>query len=349
MRLKPGRGGVLNDSNLIKVAMFLLLLALAVFLLLRQNSQPPFYSESRLLMDTVISIKVWPENSRSDNSKLAVDNAFAEFAAVEQFASFHLTDSELARLNKTGVYSALASVSELLALSSAYHQQTGGYFDPSFAVLQKAYGFYGGVGRLPAADELSGLLAMNCGLARVLRRQADHWQLASGSLIDLGGIAGGYAIERAKKALRSAGCRTFLIDDAGDIWFEGSKPDGKPWKIAVRDPRDNGALAYVQSAAPLAISTSGNYERFITVAGQKYGHIMNPFTGRPVDYYASVTVIASDAVAADALSTAIFAMPPGQAFAWVDQHRLGVLFLSASGSVHLSAAGKEVFSLVRTP
>ncbi|HNX77937.1 MAG TPA: FAD:protein FMN transferase [Candidatus Rifleibacterium sp.] len=339
----------MNNSNRIIVAMFLLLLGAAAFLQFRQNSQPPFYNESRLLMDTVISIRVWPDDSRPDNSRGAVDLAFAEFAAVERFASFHIADSELARLNKTGVSSLLASVSELLTLSHTYHQQTGGFFDPSFAVLQKAYGFYDGAGRLPDANELAELLAMNCGLEKVLHRQADHWQLASGSLIDLGGIAGGYAIERAKRVLRSSGCRAFLIDDAGDIWFEGRKPDGKPWKIAVRDPRDNGALAYVESTAPLAISTSGDYERFITVDGQKYGHIMNPFTGRPVDYYASVTVVASDAVTADALSTAIFAMPPEQAFAWADQHRLGVLFLSASGSVHLSAAGKAVFSQVRTP
>jgi thiamine biosynthesis lipoprotein ApbE len=75
---------------------------------------------------------------------------------------------------------------------------------------------------------------------------------------------------------------------------------------------------------------------------------MNPLTGMPVDYYSSVTVVASDSLAADALSTAIFAMPPEKAFVWADQQSLPVLFLTSTGTVHLSAAGHGFFSEVRT-
>jgi thiamine biosynthesis lipoprotein len=128
----------------------------------------------------------------------------------------------------------------------------------------------------------------------------------------------------------------------------GQKPDKTAWRIAVRDPRDNGSLAFIESRSPLAISTSGDYERFITVDGVRYGHIMNPRSGRPVDYYSSVTIIASEPVAADALSTAVFAMPPDIAFSWVEERNLPALFLTSTGTIHLSTAGRQFFSQVKT-
>ena len=332
----------MNTANRIIIALFILLLMAAVVLHVRESRRQAFFSESRMLMDTVISIKAWPADSGA-----AVAGAFNEFATVEKQASFHIADSELSLLNTTGTLGLHASTSELLQTGFDFYHRTEGYFDPSFALLQKAYGFYDDKGRLPPDEEISQILATGCGLERVLARDDERWLLAPGSLLDFGGLAGGYAIERAKMVLRAASCSAFLIDDAGDIWFEGRKPDGRPWRIAVRDPRDNSALAYVESYQPLAVSTSGDYERFIIIDGRRYGHIMNPLTGRPVDYYASVTVVASNSIAADALSTAVFAMPPETAFAWVDAQNLPVLFLTATGSIHLSRAGQAVFTGVK--
>ena len=301
-----------------------------------QQEAPLF--ESRLLMDTIISLRAYPPVKQEQ-----VDAAFAEFSKVESAASFHLESSELTALNHNGSLAATSSLTPLLQTAIDYHAQTDGYFDVSFASLQKAYGFYSGEGRLPDEAELAGLLRDRCGLSKVLQQSAQGFTLASGSLLDLGGIAGGYAIEKAARVLREAGCSGFLIDDAGDIWVEGSKPDGSAWRIAVRDPRDNGTLALIETRTPLAISTSGDYERYITVDGKRYGHIMNPHSGRPVDYYSSVTIIASEPVAADALSTAVFAMPPELAFKWVEERNLAALFLTSTGTIHLSSAGRQYF------
>ncbi len=327
-----------------KILLVVVAVVVAVVLLYRPQapSQAPLF-ESRLLMDTIITIRAYPPITIEQ-----IDAAFAEFARVESKASFHLDSSELSALNRTGRLASTSSLTPLLQAAVDYFAQTDGYFDASFASLQKAYGFYSGEGRLPAEAELTGLLRDRCGLTKVLRQSAEGFELASGSLLDLGGIAGGYAIEKAARVLREAGCGGFLIDDAGDIWFEGSKPDGNPWRIAVRDPRDNGTLALVESRAPLAISTSGDYERYITVGGKRYGHIMNPHSGRPVDYYSSVTIVASEPVAADALSTAVFAMPPEMAFKWVEDRNLAALFLTSTGTIHLSSAGRSFFSQVKT-
>ncbi len=340
--LKPGWGRFMEIFNKVRFILVVLLIIAAFVFRMKHENDENYFVERRLLMDTIITISAWPEESRP-----AVDKAFAEFANIEKWASFHLTGSELTKLNSTLSLPASASISELLKLSGEYVQKTQGYFDPSFALLQKAYGFYSGKGRIPDDAELTGLLAANCGFAKVLKLEGNNWALASGSLLDLGGIAGGYAIVKARNHLRAASCTAFLIDDAGDIWFEGRKSDGKPWRIAVRDPRDNTALAYVESYQPLAVSTSGDYERFITVNDKRYGHIMNPHTGRPVDYYSSLTLIASDPIAADALSTAVFAMPPEIAFNYVEQNNLAALFLTSSGTIHLSTLGKALFTKIK--
>jgi len=328
----------------VKTVLILLILACFAFLYGCGQSRQ-YHDESRMLMDTIISIRAYPAASSP-----AVARAFEVFAAVEEMASFHRDSSELSALNRAMSLQPSASFTSLINQAFQYYSLSEGYFDPSFAAVQKAWGFYGGVGRLPPADELEQILAENTGLERILTRHADgSLALASGSLIDFGGLAGGHAIELAAEVLRKSGCTAFLIDDAGDIWFEGTKPDGSKWRVAVRDPRDNGVLAMIESATPLAVSTSGDYERFVTIDGQNYGHIMNPHTGRPVEYYSSVTVVTDSPVAADALSTALFAMPPEKASQFCRQHGIAALFLDKTGNITVTDAGRQFFQQVKVP
>jgi thiamine biosynthesis lipoprotein len=300
------------------------------------------HSEMRLLMDTVITINVYtPE---AEVAKYALEKGFAEFEKVEKQASFHLEKSELNLLNRKKTIKPGPVLADLLSLTKKFHQETDGYFDPTFAKLHQAYGFYDKKGRLPDSDELS-LALSHTGYGKQVEynNQNGQYNLASGALLDFGGLAGGYAIEKAAQAMRRASCTVFLIDDSGDIWLEGNKPDGSPWRIAVRDPRDNGTLAVVESMEPVAISTSGNYERFVTVDGKKYGHIMNPLTGRPADYYQSLTIVASTALQADAYSTSLYAMPPAELFAWAEARSVPILVLTSNNELRLNRAGEKWF------
>lgn len=304
-----------------------------------------YHDESRMLMDTIISIRAYPADSSP-----AVARAFDVFAAVEEMASFHRDSSELSALNRSFPLQLSASFTGLIDQAFKFYALTEGFFDPSFAAVQKAWGFYDGVGRIPPEAELEQILAEKTGLEKILTRHADgSLALASGSLIDFGGLAGGHAIELAAAVLRESGCTAFLIDDAGDIWFEGTKPDGSLWRVAVRDPRDNGVLAMIESPTSLAISTSGDYERFVTIDGKNYGHIMNPHTGRPVEYYSSVTVVADSPVAADALSTALFAMPPEKSAEFCKQHGVAALFLDKNGHITITETGRPFFKQVKAP
>ena len=186
-----------------------------------------------------------------------------------------------------------------------------------------------------------------CGYSKVLQINEKDLTIASGSMIDFGGIVGGFSVIYAREILKAAGCKAFLIDDAGDIWFQGEKPDKSPWRIAVKDPRNNGSLAIIESKTPLAISTSGDYERYVVIDGKKYGHIMDPKTGKPADYYDSVTVVTLDPIQSDVLSTSLFAMPPEIAYKWAEDKQIAALFLDKKGKITVTPRGKLYFSEIK--
>lgn len=328
-----------------KQAIFLAIIALAVVALLLIRPSPQTHSDMRFLMNTLVTIKVY---AGADQGKADIQSGFAVFEHVEKVSSFHLENSETSALNRGETLKPSPTMLELLKLGQKAFTQTGGYFDPTFAILQKAYGFYTPekAGRIPADEELAALLKLTGYAEKVSFSDKDARAIiANGALVDFGGIAGGFAVQKAAEAMRNAGCECFLIDDAGDIWFEGSKPDGSPWRIAVRDPRSGASesLAVIESNEAVAVSTSGNYERYVEVDGMRLGHIMDPFTGKPAGHYQSVTVVASNPVDADVFSTAIYAMPENKALEWAAERKIPVLILTADNRIIINQAGEKWF------
>lgn len=309
-----------------------------------------YFSDTRLLMDTFYTIKVY-----GVRGYFGMQAAFKKVKEIENLTSFYKPESGLYTLNKTGKYIYNTNnkhnmdLLKTIALGAKYmYENTDGYFDPSFAALHELYGFHSPekVGRLPSDSELKYTL-LKCGYNHVLHMKENEMTLNEGAMIDFGGIVGGYSVLTAREILRAAGCKAFLIDDAGDIWFEGEKPDKSPWRIEVRDPRDGKSLAMIESKTPLAISTSGDYERYVTVNGKKYGHIMDPKSGKPADYYDSVTVVTLDPIQSDVLSTAIFAMPPEKAYKWANDKNIAALFLEKNGKIYVTNKGKIYFSNIK--
>lgn len=313
-------------------------LAAAWFLLPGKATSP--LKQSEFLMDSTTTITAYGPDSVTSNG---VSRAFGVLHAVDALASFHRPDSELSRLNRERRLLPTASMAALLRAASEAAFLSQGNFDATFAGLHQAYGFYSGKGRLPPPGEISECLA-HVGWSRQVTETSGEITLATGTLIDLSGIAGGWAVEAAAEALRQAFCMTFFIDDGGDLWMEGSKPDDTPWRVAVKDPRrENGILATIETSQPTAISTSGDYERFVIVEGRKIGHIFDPHSGVPAEYYHSVTIIASTPVAAEILSKTLFCLPPEKAREYADQRRIPALFLPASGTTWMTEAGQSWF------
>ena len=128
--------------------------------------------------------------------------------------------------------------------------------------------------------------------------------------IDLGGIAKGYAVDRALRVLKAAGVSSSLVDAGGDIGLLGSKPNGAPWRIGVQHPRDMREMIAVIEIDSGSVATSGDYERFFEHEGRHYHHILDPRSGYPARGLVSVTIIAPTCGLADALSTAVFVLGP---------------------------------------
>lgn len=328
----------------------LILLLILVSSFFYVHGDTMYFEDTRFLMNTAYTIKTY-----GIKGFLGMQAAFKKIHQVENLTSFYQQGSGLSSLNKTGSYvydfnnKQKRDLLREIAMGAKFmYENTDGYFDPSFAALHEIYGFHtpDKIGRLPDDTELANTM-LKCGYNHVLHIEGDKLTLNSGSMIDFGGIVGGYSIMCARAILQASGCKAFLIDDAGDIWFEGEKPDKSPWKIAVKDPRGGSSLAMIVSKTPLAISTSGSYERYVTVNGKKYGHIMDPKTGKPADYYDSVTVVSLDPIQSDVLSTALFAMPPEKAYKYAEDKNIAALFLDTKGEITVSTKGKLYFSDIK--
>jgi FAD:protein FMN transferase len=233
------------------------------------------------------------------------------FATLDAALSVYRPDSDLARVNRAAgdaPVQVAPLTREAVAVALRYAEDTGGAFDPTVGPLLELWGFRGAAAptQVPAAAARTAALA-RVGFAGV-RADSNTVALAhAGMALDLGGVAKGWAVDRAYTALRARGLSRFMINLGGNIRVAGEAAPGRPWTVGIRNPfAPDRLLGTFSLADGMAVATSGHYERFIEIDGVRYAHIMDPRTGEPVRGLAGVTVVARSAAEADALSTALF-------------------------------------------
>ena len=154
--------------------------------------------------------------------------------------------------------------------------------------------------------------------------------------ITLGGIAQGYAVDRAARLLIDGGLSDFIVQAGGDMYVSGAK-DAAPWVVGIRDPRgprdDSFAIAPVRDRS---FSTSGDYERGFVKDGVRYHHILDPRTGQPARRTRSVTVMANDAFTADAWSKVFFILGPAEGLPLAAKLGFEVVYVGADNAVTMS-------------
>ncbi|MBK9344058.1 MAG: FAD:protein FMN transferase [Dehalococcoidia bacterium] len=276
----------------------------------------------RVAMDTIVNIETVPSKGEIDVDA-RVAGAFAWFTEVEARCSRFNPQSELSRLcDRPGV---AVPVSPLLfraiEFALAVAADSGGAFDPTVGDAMARAGFSRNYQDGRANDTRS---AAPCSFRDVLLGPAGcEVTLRRPLTLDLGAVAKGLAIDLAAQEL--SGIDGFLINAGGDIYAGGMNPDGRPWVIGVRDPREFDTLAASLAVSGAAVCTSGDYERASAVNPADH-HILQPANGRAAAGFASVTVVAPTAMAADALATAAFVLGP----------REGIAFLEANGAEGLA-------------
>ena len=155
--------------------------------------------------------------------------------------------------------------------------------------------------------------------------------------VDAGALGKGYATERIAKELEARCVSSYVLDIGGNLRIIGEKPDGGSWRVGITDPKNkDGGYAVCLELSDTSCVTSGDYERYYTVGGKKYHHIIDKDTLYPADYFASVTVICKDSGLADALSTALFCMPYEDGLALVSRMKADAVWIFQSGEIKMT-------------
>ena len=315
---------------------------LASLLLLSACGTAPPETASGFALDTLVSVTVWggPEGCAAETLELC--------AAYESAFSRTAPDSEISRVNR-GEDAALSEDAEaLLSLALDWAARTDGAFDPALGAVTALWDFHSGDAVLPDPGDVTAALARS-GFERVTLSEG-RCVLSGGAELDLGGVAKGYIADRMGEALREEGVAGAVVNLGGDVLCLGHKPDGSGFTVGVQKPfADTGEVLLTVTVTDMAVVTSGVYERYFTLDGQLYHHVLDPDTGYPAGSgLVSVTVLTPSAADGDALATACLVLGPEEGMALLDglEDAWGI-FVTEDGEVLCSRGLAERFSLRR--
>lgn len=269
--------------------------------------------EIRFLMDTAVRISVYDASRSEEELRPLVEGAFGRMAALERKTTRYGDSSDVAAVCRAAGKDPVHvsdEVFEIFRYAGEVSRMTNGAFDLSVDAVQRIWGFSTDHPRVPDARTVqAGLDFVDY---RNIRLNRPAVGLAEeGMSVDLGGIAKGYAVDRAVDSLRDAGIRAGIVDAGGDLRIFGEHPAKPSWRIGIRHPRsEEGRLFGTIETRAASIATSGDYERYFMEGAIRYHHILDPRTGTPANRCVSVTIVAELALTADAYATAVFVMGP---------------------------------------
>lgn len=261
-------------------------------------------------MDTFSEISLY--SSDRSHALNAMKEAFREMERIEKIFSKFDEKSEVSKINRlAGKEEIIVSLElfKIIERSIYYSKISGGSFDITVASLIDVWDIARKNNSIPDLETIEKALK-HVGYKNIVldeKKQSIRF-LDSATKIDLGGIAKGYAVDRAKEILLSYGIENVLINIGGNIFTLGSPSGKKSWQIGIQHPRNKNDIIYRLDLKDRAISTSGDYERFFIVDGKRFSHIIDPVSGRPSEGIMSVTVVSDSAERSDALSTIVFVM-----------------------------------------
>ncbi|MDP2369624.1 FAD:protein FMN transferase [Rhodoferax sp.] len=267
------------------------------------------------------------------NARILAQPALEEVRRIEGKYSRYRADSVVSRINAQAALDWVECDDETLALldyADTLFTLSAGLFDVTAGVLRRAWNFRHTV--VPTAEPLRAL----CELIDWRRVQRDTRRVrlpVVGMELDFGGFGKEYAADRAAQALLTQGVRHGYINLGGDIRVLGPKPGSEPWTIGIQDPRQASQLIASIALTDGALATSGDYERYFELAGRRYGHILHPRNGQPVDYWRSVSVLAPSALLAGSFAT-IAMLKQADGLAFLDGAGVAYLAVDHAGVVH---------------
>jgi thiamine biosynthesis lipoprotein len=306
-------GYLLGGGLLIAIVAFA---AIGVF---NSNRLESFSSHPLAVMGTDCTLTVAVRTGEADLAHRALEAAERALRETEARTSWRLADSEIARFNAAPAGEFVPLSPETLALLRAARDAAGstdGAFDVTCRPLIEMWKSAARGGQLPTPDQRTAARAAS-GWDQLVLGQAGAQKASDTACVDLGGIAKGFAADRAAEAMMHLGAAGGLVEIGGDIRCFGRRSEGQDgWRIGIRDPFEpNTPRMLATLRVPQGgVCTSGNYLRFVEIQHRRYSHIIDPRPGAncgmTADAAPSVTVVAPDATTADIWATALSVLGP---------------------------------------
>ena len=313
----------------------------AAFLLTGCSGAPAQEPESATFfaMDTAMDFTVYGDAALLDEAETLI-------GSLEEQVSVTDEHSDIYAIDHTGSGSLSGNAAELMEQALELCRRTGGALDISVYPIVRAWGFTTGSYQIPDEETIQSLLPLVDYTQIQYDAATGVVTLPEGMEIDLGSVAKGYAGQLAAQMLREHGVQSALLNLGGNVQTVGTKPDGSPWQIGIKDPQGEDAMM-VLSVEDQAVVTSGGYERYFEQDGQTYWHIMDPSTGHPADSgLLSVTIVGKQGIICDGLSTSLFVMGLEKAAdLWAQSGDFEAVFVTASGEVYITEGLQDRFAL----
>jgi len=318
------------------------------------------FKESRVMMDTYCTITV--VSTSEDRAKEAIEAGFSEIKKLDTYLNNFSPDSELSAISRSAGIKPVHVSRETLDIilkTIEVSKITIGAFDPTIAPVLELWKFSGRPASplLPQDDLIKDALKLvdykkiktNTGESELYLEEKDME-------LDLGGIAKGYAADKAIEAIKLKGIKAALVAISGDIRGYGLNTTGKPWKVGIQDPRPENPDAEKPwedifasiSLKNRAISTAGDYQRFFLRDGKRYHHIIDPKTGYPSESgLISVSVIAPEGYIADGIDTAILILGAEKGMKLLEEMGIDGVLVDSNKRVLITKNLKDNIEIIR--
>lgn len=308
------------------------------------------FSVTESLLHTVVQLQIYHEGEAVD---AAVEDAMSYLTAMEILFGTNVEGSDIHRINQAAGKEAVEVDQETIVLiqqALKIAEESNGMFDVTIGAVTNLWQIGSDSARKPSEEEIEAALPKIDYRKVTVDEENQTVKLEEeGMILELGGISKGYIGGRVRDIFASHGITTAIINLGGNVVVMGTSPfheDG--WNVGVQDPDEvRGQVVGTHRVIEGAVVTSGIYERYLEVDGEKYHHIINPETGYPLDNEISgVTVFADTSLIGDSYSTALFLFGIEDGLAFVEAHEeIEAIFIDKDHGVHVSSGLKDTFVL----
>ncbi len=306
---------------------------LSLSLLLACQSEPKLETLSGQAQGTTYQLKFWREKSiKLSPIKQAVKQ---ELQRLDKLISTYRSDSTLEKFNAykgTHPFVTDPEIIQLIGIAKTVYTQSNHCFDPSIEPLFKLWGFQADSFNKPSQERINQIL-QSVGLDNITVSDNKITRNSNpNTTLDLSGIGQGYSVAKLAEILELEGIHNYLVEIGGEMLVKGKKPDGSNWRIAIERPTPNSTKFHkvitLVGGQPVAVMTSGTYLHYFDADGQRYSHVLDPRTGRPVEHdTVSVTTLMDNPTQADAWSTALLCLGSEQGLKIANQYQVPALFI----------------------